>query len=32
MLLAARKVTKYAQGVNFEIFDQDEVLQDATCG
>jgi uncharacterized protein with HEPN domain len=29
MLLDARKVVKYVQGVNFEIFDQDEVLQDA---
>ena len=29
MLLAARKVMKYAQGVDFERFDQDEVLQDA---
>ncbi len=29
MLLAARKVMKYAQGVNFEKFDRDEVLQDA---
>lgn len=29
MLLAARKVMKYAKGVDFERFDQDEVLQDA---
>jgi uncharacterized protein with HEPN domain len=29
MLLAARKVMKYAQGVDFERFDQDEILQDA---
>lgn len=29
MLLAARKVMKYVQGVDFERFDQDEVLQDA---
>jgi uncharacterized protein with HEPN domain len=29
MLLAARKVMKYAQGVDFKRFDQDEVLQDA---
>jgi uncharacterized protein with HEPN domain len=29
MLLAARKVMKYVQGVDFERFDQDEVVQDA---
>jgi len=29
MLLAARKVMKYAQGINFEQFEQDEILQDA---
>ena len=29
MLLAARKVMKYTQGVDFERFDRDEVLQDA---
>lgn len=29
MLLAARKVMKYVQGVDFERFEQDEVVQDA---
>jgi len=29
MLLTARKVMKYAQGINFERFEQDEILQDA---
>jgi uncharacterized protein with HEPN domain len=29
ILLAARKVMKYAQGVDFERFEQDEILQDA---
>ncbi len=29
MLLAARKIQKYAQGYNFERFEEDEVLQDA---
>jgi uncharacterized protein with HEPN domain len=29
MLLAARKVMKYVQGVDFERFDQDEIVQDA---
>jgi uncharacterized protein with HEPN domain len=29
MLLAARKVMKYARGVDFERFKQDEILQDA---
>jgi uncharacterized protein with HEPN domain len=29
MLLAARKIMKYAQGVDSERFEQDEILQDA---
>ena len=29
MLLAARKVMQYAQGADFERFEQDEILQDA---
>jgi len=29
MLLAARKVMKYAEGADFKQFDQDEIMQDA---
>jgi len=29
MLLAARRIIKYTRGVDFERFEQDEVLQDA---
>jgi len=31
MLLAARKVLKYAQGYDFRRFEENEVLQDELC-